>query len=134
MGEYLSNILGSGNEILILSLLIVIGLVFARIAKKIYLPQITGYIFAGMVIGDPLLHLISKENYSSLQNFNLVALGLMSITIGAHLNFFKLRLSGRRVLLVFLFESFLTFNFVFFAQIIIIIKWDCLISLHKKSQ
>jgi len=104
-----------GNGILVLSLLIILGLIFAHIAKKLRLPQITGYIFAGIIIGDPLLHLISPENHKQLQSFNLIALGLMSITIGAHLNFFKLRLSGKRIFYVFLFESAFTFIFVYLA-------------------
>ncbi len=103
------------NGILVLALLIVLGLLFAHLAKKVHLPGITGYIFAGIVIGDPMLHLISPESQSNLKSFNLIALGLMSITIGAHLNFFKLKLSGKRIFLVFIFESFLTFIFVYLA-------------------
>lgn len=103
------------NGILVLALLIILGLIFANIAKIIQLPKITGYIFAGIVIGDPLLHLISPESQGNLNSFNLIALGLMSITIGAHLNFFKLKLSGRRILFVFFFESLFTFIFVYLA-------------------
>ena len=113
MIEYLQNIIGKGDEILILALLIIAGLVFAKIAEKVHLPKITGYIIAGIIIGNPFLHLISPRNFQSLQNINLVALGLMSITIGAHLHFHKLQNTGKRVITVLIFESLLSFVFVF---------------------
>lgn len=113
MTELLQRTIGRGDEMLILSLLIIMGLVFARLAVKIRLPQITGYIIAGIIIGNPFLHLISHRNFESLHNVNLIALGLMSITIGAHLNFHKLQNSGKRVMGVVLFESLFAFGLVF---------------------
>ncbi|MFC1670139.1 PTS sugar transporter subunit IIA [Spirochaetota bacterium] len=128
MIEYLQNIIGKGDEILILALLIITGLVFAEIAKKIHLPKITGYIIAGIIIGNPFLHLISPRNFESLQNINLVALGLMSITIGAHLHFHKLQNTGKRVIMVLIFESSLSFTFVFLCMFFIA-KQELLLSL-----
>lgn len=114
--DYLLKILISpGNEILILSLLIILGLIFSKIAVWLRFPQITGYIVAGIVIGNPVLHLISPRNFQSLHNINLVALGLMSITIGAHLNFNKLQNSGKRVAGVLIGETILSFTFVYFS-------------------
>ncbi len=116
MDLYIFNyIYKNGSGILIISLLIITGLVFAQIAKKFKLPQITGYILAGIIIGDPFLHLISKGNFKGFQNINLIALGLMSITIGAHLNFHKLKNSGKRVISVLIFESVFAYSFVFMA-------------------
>lgn len=115
MDLILQRLNAPGNEILIVALLILLGLIFSRLAKKIHLPQITGYIVAGIIIGNPVLHLISKENFHSLHNINLIALGLMSITIGAHLNFYKLKNSGRRVLSVLIGESLVSFVFVYIA-------------------
>ncbi len=113
IGHFVQNIIGKHNEILIMSLLIILGLVFSTLAKKIKLPKITGYILAGIVIGDPLLHVITHENFESLQSINLIALGLMSITIGAHLNFHKLKNTGKRVIFVLLGESVFSFVLVF---------------------
>jgi len=115
MNELFQKLITPGNEILILALLIILGLVFSKIAVFLRLPQITGYIVAGIVIGNPVLHLISPRNFESLQNINLVALGLMSITIGAHLNFYKLKNTGKRVIGVLLGETILSFTLVYFA-------------------
>ena len=113
MTEFLKNIIGTNNEIFILALLVILGLVLAELANKIHLPRITGYILSGIIIGHPFLDLITHNDYKNLQNINLVALGLMSITIGAHLNFHKLRNSGKRVIFVLLSESSLSFLLVF---------------------
>jgi len=86
-----------------------------EIASRIRLPRITGYIFGGILIGKPFLHLISEHNMDRLGSINLIALGLMSITIGAHLNFHKLRNSGKRVAMVSACEILLTFTAVFSA-------------------
>ncbi len=115
MNHFFEQFIAPGNEILILALLIILGLVFSKIAVFLRLPQITGYIIAGIVIGNPVLHLISPRNFESLQNINLVALGLMSITIGAHLNFNKLKNTGRRVTGVLIGETILSFLLVYFS-------------------
>ncbi len=103
------------NEILVLGILIITALALAELAKKLHLPRITGYIAAGIIIGNPVLKLISKQGFEGFQVINLLALGLMSITIGSHLNFHKLKISGKRVLAVFLGESFFAFSLVFLA-------------------
>jgi len=116
MTEYLRNIIGTNNEIFILALLVVLGLILAELANKIHLPRISGYILSGIIIGHPFLDLITKNDYKNLQNINLIALGLMSITIGAHLNFHKLKNSGKRVVFVLFSESFLSFFLVFLVM------------------
>ena len=103
------------NGILILAILIITAVCLSALAKKCHLPKITGYIVAGIIIGAPFLNLISKDNYEKFQVINLFALGLMSITIGSHLNLHKLRISGKRVITVFLGESILAFSLVFFS-------------------
>lgn len=103
------------NPILILAILIITAIGLAELAKKIHLPTITGYIVAGIIIGAPFLNLISKENYEKYQVINLLALGMMSITIGSHLNLHKLKISGKRIIAVFLGESVLAFSLVFLA-------------------
>ncbi len=103
------------NEILILAILIIAAISLAELAKKCHLPKVTGYIVAGIIIGAPFLNLISKDNFEKYQVINLLALGMMSITIGSHLNLHKLKISGRRILAVFLGESILAFSFVFLS-------------------
>ncbi|MCP4131247.1 MAG: PTS transporter subunit EIIA [bacterium] len=115
MFDYITQIFSNGNEILLLSLLIIMALLLSRAVAKLHLPKITGYIIAGIIIGKPVLNLISPENFKSFHNINLIALGLMSITMGAHLNLYKLKNSGRRVISVLLLESSLSFIFVFIS-------------------
>lgn len=101
------------NLILLISLMVVTALALATVCTKLHLPKITGYIFTGILFGDPVLHLFSKENFKDLHSINLIALGLMSITIGSHLNFHKLKNSGKRIFFSTIFETTLAFVAVF---------------------
>lgn len=117
-----------GNILLTISLLVILGMALAEGADKLHLPKITGYILAGIILGNPGLQLISKVGFQRLHVFNLVALGLMSITIGSHLDFYRLKNSIKRVLAIFLGEITLSFSLVFCA-LYFLLKQDCLFSL-----
>ncbi len=93
--------------------MVVTALALANLCTKMHLPKITGYIFTGILFGDPVLNLFSEENFHDLHTINLLALGLMSITIGSHLNFHKLKNSGKRIFFSTIFETTLTFIVVF---------------------
>ncbi len=94
-------------------LLIFFCLIFGEIAKKLRLPSILGYMAGGVFMGHDILNLISEKTNETLEIINYIALGLMSLTIGTHINFHKLKNSGRRIFITSFFEISLTFGFVF---------------------
>jgi len=101
------------NGLLLISLIVIFGLLGAIFAKKIKLPSVTGYIFAGILLGDEVLGILPVN---MLDNFNVIysfGLGLMSLSIGAHLNLHKLRNSWRRVSSISFFQILFTAIFVF---------------------
>lgn len=47
-----------GKELLYIALMIFGGLFLSRFAKKFHLPNVTGYLFAGLIIGPYMLNII----------------------------------------------------------------------------
>ncbi|PID27616.1 MAG: hypothetical protein CR982_05195 [Candidatus Cloacimonadota bacterium] len=103
------------NILLLIAVIVVVGSLLGEVSKKFKLPKITGYILAGILIGKPVFNIISEETFYGLKNINMVALGLMSITIGSHLDYHKLKNSGKRVIATLIGESSVAFWLVFFS-------------------
>ena len=79
------------NLIFIVAVSVLSGLIFGRLAKFAKLPNVTGYLIAGLVLGPSVLNII---NETAVQNFTVVsdmALGFIafSIGIGFKLSYFK---------------------------------------------
>lgn len=74
-----------------IGLMLLAGLLFGRIAKKLTLPNVTGYIIAGLVLGPYVLGIVSAETASSLSVVSEIALGFIALSIGAEfkLSYFK---------------------------------------------
>ncbi len=87
------------NAILAVSILVSAGLAGGILARKLHLPAVTGNIVMGVVIGPHLAGLLSSEIvYQTLQPISEIALGLIAVTIAAHLRLN--RLAGQRMRLL----------------------------------
>lgn len=100
----------SGGAMSSIPLLLFFCICFGWVARRLKLPSILGYMLGGILMGHNLLDLISTESSQILLVINHIALGLMSLTIGTHINFHRLKNSGRRVF----FSSFFDITFPFF--------------------
>ena len=76
------------------------GYYLGRLARVIRLPEITGYIFAGLLVGKSFLHIVPHEVERSLGIFTQIALGLIALTIGGEFSFSKLKRLGRDVAVI----------------------------------
>lgn len=88
-----------------LSLILLAGLFLARVVNIFKLPNVTGYILAGMLIGPSFLGIIPREAVSSFNIISEVALGFIAYSIGGELNIKHLRRMGSSVLVITLTES-----------------------------
>jgi Kef-type K+ transport system membrane component KefB len=75
-----------------------LGLLGGKLARKIGLPKVTGYIVTGMLIGPSVFGLISFETARSLSLINDIALGLILFAIGGAFEIHHIRTIGRKVL------------------------------------
>jgi PTS system fructose-specific IIC component len=105
MISQLTGALQDAGPLLILALVILAGGAMGEIARLARLPSITGQILAGLLMGKAGLDLFADESLEGLQPLTHFALGLIAVTVGAHLNIRRLRNAGRRLFFLLLTES-----------------------------
>lgn len=98
---------GAG-PLLTLSIVILVGVAFGSLTRRVGLPGVTGQILAGILMGEAGLRLFEAEALRELEPLTHLALGLIAVTVGAHLNIGRLRNAGRRLSLLLLFEATVT--------------------------
>ena len=64
------------------------------------LPEITGYIIAGIVFGESLLGLVNHENIAGLSVVSQIALGFIALTIGGEFSRRKMRRYGSKMVVI----------------------------------
>ncbi len=92
--------------------ILLLGLLGGKLANKVSLPSVTGYLVAGLIIGPSVLNLIPDSTLNNLEPINELALGIIAITIGGELTKDKLKLVKQQLPPIFLAETVLTFLFV----------------------
>jgi len=100
-------------------LLLIVGYIFGQLADKIKLPTITGYILAGVVIGSSGLKMIRHENMEILYILSEITLSFIAVIIGGEFSFYKLKLYGKKILVLTLAQMLLTFVLVSFGLLAI---------------
>ncbi len=98
-------------------LLLIFGYIFGQLSEKIKLPAITGYIFAGILVGGSGLKLIHHENLEILNILSEVTLSFIAVIIGGEFSFYKLRAYGKKIIILTFAQMFLTFFLVSFGLI-----------------
>ncbi len=93
------------NAIFCLAIALGCGLLFNRIAKKVGLPNVTGYLVAGLIIGGSVLKIIPFEMVDSLNSIVTVALGFIAFSIGGEFKLSHIRKLGSRIITVTCFEA-----------------------------
>ena len=100
--------LADANLLLILAIILVVGTAFGSLANFVRLPTVTGKILAGVLMGGSFLGVFTEQSLHSLNPVMDFALGLMAVAVGSHLNFRRLRVARRRLLMLLLLEATLT--------------------------
>lgn len=107
--------LHDAGPLLTLSIVILVGVGGGALARRVRLPGVTGQILAGVLMGEAGLRLFDPGALEGLTPLTHLALGLIAVTVGAHLNIPRLRNAGRRLSLLLLIDSTLTPLIVYFG-------------------
>ncbi|MFO7606458.1 MAG: cation:proton antiporter [Desulfurivibrionaceae bacterium] len=101
------------NITFILAILLAAGFFAAKLAQLIRLPSVTGYICAGFLLGPAGFNLIGKEIMAEqLDHFIQIALMLIALGIGEHLEIKRLRKNVRFLIAFSLGEMIGAISFV----------------------
>ena len=96
------------------------GIVGAWIFQKLKLPQVVGYIVAGLLIGETGFGLLHAENIASLGAFNNFALGLIGFLVGGELSAGIFRKYGKQFTAILMGEGLTAFLLVGMVSTLIV--------------
>ncbi|MEZ6197480.1 MAG: cation:proton antiporter [Planctomycetota bacterium] len=103
----------TAGPLLVLAGVLVAGVALGALARRFHLPAVTGQVLAGVLLGLAFGAGTAHEAAARLQPVTHFALGLIAITVGAHLDVRRLRNAGRRLGLLVLAEMTITPLIVF---------------------
>ena len=102
------------NQILCIALALLVGLLSSRLMKFLRLPNVTGYLLAGIVFGPYVLGQYiggwttdpaSPTSISAITWISDIALGFIAFTIGCSFKASSLKAVGKRVIIITIFET-----------------------------
>ncbi|MCI5139175.1 MAG: hypothetical protein D3922_12345, partial [Candidatus Electrothrix sp. AR1] len=94
------------------------GLGIAKLAKTLRLPSVTGFILAGLLLGESGLSIITIDLLGhQLDHFTSIALMLIAFGIGEHVELRRLDGMGRDVTYIALVQALIGFTLVFLVTL-----------------
>lgn len=106
------------NVLLSLAVMIFAGMACGRLGKQFKIPNVTGYLVAGLLIGPSVLGIIPENIVSSFDVINDVALGFIAFSIGNEFKISYFKRVGATPIVIAIFESLFAVLFVFAALMI----------------
>ncbi len=106
------------NTFINLSLMIFIGMALGRLVKHLKLPNVTGYLLAGLILGPSVLGLLNNDFLSSIAIISDAALGFIAFSIGNEFKVSYFKRVGAMPIVIATFESLFAVVFVTLALIL----------------
>ena len=100
------------NTLIYLSLILFSGIVFGRLVKQAKLPNVTGYLLAGLILGPCILKLFPAELIENLSIISEIALGLIAFSIGSSFKWDYLKKVGKIPIVITVLEALFAVVFV----------------------
>lgn len=93
------------NVLMYLAILLLAGLLFGRLVKQIKLPNVTGYLLAGLLLGPHLLGVVSADVVTDLNIISDIALAFIAFTIGCEFQISYFKRVGATPIVIAIMES-----------------------------
>lgn len=103
------------NPFIYLGIIFFAAFLTREFTKKIRIPEVTGYVLIGVVLGVSLLHILGPSVLEHLSAVSTVALGIIAFIIGIELRLDVIKKLGKSILLIVIFECFSAFALVYFV-------------------
>jgi Kef-type K+ transport system membrane component KefB len=88
-----------------IAIAMIAGLLMTRVAKLVHLPNVTGYLIAGLLIGPFCLNLLNNDMLATLDVLTVAALGFIAFSIGSEFKLAHLRAIGGRIIIITVCEA-----------------------------
>lgn len=118
--DLLSRTSEVAQVIVSLAIMMVFGFLLTRITKLIKLPNVTGYIIAGILIGPYCLNLIPSTIIGRMDFVSDIALAFIAFSVGEFFKFDALKKSGAKIIVLTIFEALMASVVVFVVMYFIL--------------
>lgn len=105
------------NTLLYLAILLLGGLLCGRLVKQVRLPNVTGYLLAGLLLGPHIFGVIPMEILSGFDVISKIALSFIAFTIGCEFKISYFKRVGLTPIVIAIFEALFA---VFIVQAVLI--------------
>ena len=105
MSAFFSSINAQSLVLLRLSLMLLAAFGLSRVAKLLTLPNVTGYLISGIIIGPYVTGLIPKDMVSSMSFLTDAALALIAFGTGKYFKWETIRSSGSKIIILTVMEA-----------------------------
>ena len=95
------------NTFLYLALMIFVGMAFGRLAKLCKLPNVTGYLVGGLILGPSVLGLVPADALAGMDLLSDLALGFIAFSIGNEFKLSYFKRVGATPIVIAVLESLL---------------------------
>ena len=117
MALFLSN-LGAAGIILTIAVMLASGFLLTRFTKRLHLPNVTGYIIAGVIIGPWCLNLVPSQYIEQMDFITDLALAFIAFGVGKYFKLSSLKANGKKMVILTLFESLTAGIFITIVMLI----------------
>lgn len=107
------------NAILGVALAMVFGLILNRIMKLFNMPNVTGYLIAGIIVGPYCLKFLTSETISDIGFITTIALGFIAFSIGGEFKLSSIKKLGSKILSITFLQAFGAVIFVMASLFIV---------------
>ncbi len=98
-----------------LGIVMVVGLIGGRLARLVKLPDVTGYLLAGLVLGPTLFNVVTPQDSESFTIISDVALAAIAFSIGSEFLISDMKKLGKAIVIITLLEVIGAVFVVFFV-------------------
>lgn len=112
----LQNFSSVSQVIISVAVMLIAGYVMSRLTKKLKLPNVTGYIIAGILIGPYCINIIPANVVEGMSFLADIALAFIAFSTGEFFKMSTLKKNGGKNIVITVFEALLASIFVFLVM------------------
>lgn len=107
------------NILFYLAIILLIAIITSKILSKFKLPNVTGYLIAGLLIGPSFLGIIPKDVVGQFSIISEVALAFIAYNIGSEFNLLELKKMSKGIITITFVQSLAAMVFVMLGMMLI---------------